>query len=33
MSVSGVLVTEFVRNRMDLEDVFMKIVEDANDDD
>jgi ABC-2 type transport system ATP-binding protein len=33
MSVSGVLVTEFVRNRMDLEDVFMKIVGDANDDD
>jgi ABC-2 type transport system ATP-binding protein len=33
MSVSDVLVTEFVRNRMDLEDVFMKIVEDANDDD
>jgi len=31
MSVSGVLVTEFVRNRMDLEDVFMRIVEDAND--
>ena len=30
MSVPGVLVTEFVRNRMDLEDVFMKIVEDAN---
>ena len=33
MSVSGVLVTEFVRNRMDLEDVFMKIVGDANNDD
>jgi len=33
MSVSGVLVTEFVRNKMDLEAVFMKIVEDANDDD
>ena len=33
MSVPGVLVTEFVRNRMDLEDVFMKIVGDANDDD
>jgi len=33
MSVSGVLVTEFVRNKMDLEDVFMRIVEDANDDD
>ena len=32
MSVPGVLVTEFVRNRMDLEDVFMKIVEAANDD-
>jgi len=31
MSVSGVLVTEFVRNKMDLEDVFMRIVEDAND--
>lgn len=31
MSVSDVLVTEFVRNRMDLEDVFMRIVEDAND--
>ena len=33
MSIPGVLVTKFVRNRMDLEDVFMKIVEDANDDD
>ena len=32
MSVSDVLVIEFVRNRMDLEDVFMKIVEAANDD-
>jgi ABC-2 type transport system ATP-binding protein len=32
MSVPDVLVTEFVRNRMDLEDVFMKIVEAANDD-
>jgi ABC-2 type transport system ATP-binding protein len=32
VSVPGVLVTEFVRNRMDLEDVFMKIVGDANDD-
>jgi len=30
MSVPDVLVTEFARNRMDLEDVFMKIVEDAN---
>jgi ABC-2 type transport system ATP-binding protein len=33
MSVSGVLVTEFVRNKLDLEDVFMSIVEGANDDD
>jgi len=33
MSVSGVLVTEFARNKMDLEDVFMKIVEDADNDD
>ena len=33
MSVPDVLVTEFVRNRMNLEDVFMKIVGDANDDD
>ena len=30
MSVEGVKVTEFGRNKVDLEDVFMKIVEDAN---
>ena len=30
MSVEGVKVTEFGRNKVDLEDVFMKIVEDSN---
>jgi len=30
MSVDGITVTEFGRNKVDLEDVFMRIVEDAN---
>ncbi len=30
MSVDGIKVTEFGRNKVDLEDVFMRIVEDAN---
>ena len=30
MSVDGIKVTEFGRNKVDLEDVFMKIVEDSN---
>ncbi|MES0325384.1 MAG: DUF4162 domain-containing protein, partial [Candidatus Bathyarchaeia archaeon] len=30
MSVDGIKVTEFARNKVDLEDVFMRIVEDSN---
>ena len=30
MSVDGIKVTEFARNKVNLEDVFMRIVEDSN---
>jgi len=30
MSVDGIKITEFARNKVDLEEVFMRIVEDSN---